>query len=80
MKLWLIVVKDKELPGEPDIGMAFIEGNELAAKAKVDEMERVCIKAGKGRCVARYREIVRGKSYRATALLTTACPGAGSPR
>lgn len=71
MKLWLVVVKDKELPGEPDIGVAFVEGNELAAKAKVDDLERACIEAGKGRCVGRYREIERGKSYRASALVRT---------
>lgn len=74
MKLWLVVIKDKDLPGEPDIGMAVIEGNELAAQAKLDEMQRACIAAGKGRCVVRYREIERGKSYRATALLRTPCP------
>lgn len=69
MKLWIVVVKDKELEGEPDIGVAFVEGNELAAKAKADELERACIEAGKARCVARYREVVRGKSYRASALI-----------
>lgn len=72
MKLWLVVVQDKELPGEPDIGVAFVEGNELAAKAKVVDLERACVKAGKGRCVGRYREVERGKSYRAAALLRTA--------
>lgn len=71
MKLWLVVVKDKELAGEPDIGVAVIEGNELAAKAKVEEMECACIQAGRGRCIARHREIERGKSYRASALLRT---------
>lgn len=74
MKLWLVVIKDKELYGEPDIGVAVIEGNEGAAIAKRDEMQRACIEAGKGRCVGRYREIERGKSYRATALLRTPCP------
>lgn len=72
MKLWLVVVKDKELSGEPDIGFAIVEGNELAAKAKVDDLERACVRAGKARCIGRYREIERGKSYRATALLRTA--------
>lgn len=74
MKLWLIVIKDKDLYGEPDVGVAVIEGNELAAKAKVDEMQLACINAGRCRCVGRYREIERGKSYRATALLRTPCP------
>lgn len=71
MKLWLVVVKDKAAPGEPDIGFAIIEGNELAALAKRNEMEAACIKAGRARCVARLREIERGKSYRALALLRT---------
>jgi hypothetical protein len=74
MKLWLVVIKDKELHGEPDIGVAFVEGNELAAKNKADEMQLACINAGKARCVGRYREIERGKSYRSTALLRTPCP------
>lgn len=71
MKLWLIVVKDKDLCDEPDVGIAIVEGNEGAAKAKVDEMQRLCIAAGRGRCVGRYREIERSKAYRATALLRT---------
>jgi hypothetical protein len=71
MKLWLVVVKDKELAGEPDIGVAFVEGNELAAKAKVDELERACIEAGRARCIGRYSEVERGKSYRAVALVRT---------
>ena len=74
MKLWLVVIKDKELCGEPDVGVAIIEGNEGAAVAKRDEMQKLCIEAGKGRCVGRYLEIERGKAYRATALLRTPCP------
>lgn len=72
MKLWLVVINNKELYGEPDVGVAVIEGNELAAKAKLEEMERLCTASGKARCIGRYREIERGKSYRATALLRTA--------
>lgn len=71
MKLWLVVVKDKEISGEPDIGLAFVEGNELAAKAKARELEDACIAAGRERCVSRYREILRSKSYRALALIRT---------
>lgn len=73
MQLWLIVVQDKDLYDEPDIGVAFIEGNRLGANIKAREMERACIESGRGRCVARVREIERGKSYRATALLRTPC-------
>ena len=71
MQLWLVVVQDKELEGEPDIGMAFIEGNELAAQSAVRDFERTCIEAGRCRCVGRYREVLRGKQYRATALVKT---------
>ena len=71
MKLWLIVIKDKELAGEPDIGLSVVEGNLEAAEAKRDELEAKCIRAGRGRCVGRVREIERGKDYRATALLRT---------
>jgi hypothetical protein len=74
MKLWLVVIKDKELYGEPDIGVSIVEGNELAAKNKRDEMQAACANAGRGRCVGRYREIERSKAYRATALLRTPRP------
>lgn len=74
MKLWLIVIQDKSLYGEPDVGLAFVEGNELAAIARRKELEKECIAAGRGRCVGRHREIERGKAYRATALLRTPCP------
>ena len=73
MKLWLVVIKDKELYGEPDIGVSIIEGNCMAAHAKAKEMEDACIAAGRGRCVSRVKEIERGKSYKATALLRTPC-------
>ena len=71
MKLYLIVIMDKELAGEPDIGMAIVEGNALAARRVAREMEAACIAAGRCRCVGRWREIERGKHYRATALLRT---------
>lgn len=73
MKLWLIIIKDKELNGEPDVGIAIIEGNARAAAMRRDEIQAECINAGRGRCVVRYREIERGKAYRATALLRTSC-------
>lgn len=71
MKLFLVVIQDKELDGEPDIGLAICEGNELAARALVQEMEESCRKNGRFRCVGRYREIERWKQYRATALVRT---------
>lgn len=72
MKLWLVVIKDKALAGEPDIGATVIEGNRLAADNARDDMERACIAAGRARCVGRVREIERGKHYRLAALLRTA--------
>lgn len=71
MKLWLVVIQDKDLPGEPDIGMAIVEGNRLAADNVRDQMERDCTKAGRARCVGRVREIERGKHYKARALVRT---------
>lgn len=71
MKLWLVVIKDKELPGEPDIGMAIVEGTESAAVLVGDEMVRACTVAGRARCVGRVREIERGKHYKARALVRT---------
>jgi hypothetical protein len=71
VKLYLVVIQDKDLAGEPDIGLAIIEGNELDAHLKRQEMERACIAAGRCRCVGRVREIERGYSYRATSLLRT---------
>jgi hypothetical protein len=70
MKLWLVILKDKSQPGEHDIRMALIEGNELAAQAECAAMEREAIAAGGARCVGRYREIERGKRYKLTALVT----------
>lgn len=74
MQLWLIVLQDKDLAGEPDTGMVFIEGNELAAQRAVADIERAARDAGSCRCVGRYREVERGKQYRATALVKTNRP------
>lgn len=71
MRLWLVVIQDKDLAGEPDIGLAVVEGNELAAQAVLREMEAACRDAKRCRCVGRYREILRGKHYRAKALVRT---------
>lgn len=71
MKLWLVVIKDKDRDGEPDVGMSLVEGNEKAAADVMRRMEQACIDRGMGRCVGRYREIERSKQYRATALIRT---------
>jgi hypothetical protein len=73
MKLWLVVITDKDLRGEPDVGMAIVEGNRLAADARREELEEQCRSAGRGCCVGRVREIERSRAYRATALLRTSC-------
>jgi hypothetical protein len=71
VKLWLVVLQDKDLEGEPDVGCAFVEGNELAAKEVMRSMERDYRNAKRCRCVGRYREIERSKPYRAAALMRT---------
>lgn len=73
MQLWLIVIQDKDLADEPDIGVCIVEGNRMAADNKRREMEKACRQAGRCRCVGRVREIERSKAYRATALLRTPC-------
>jgi len=72
VKLWLVVVADKELLGEPDIGMAVVEGNQEAAIGVLREMKQKCADAGRHRCVGRVREIERSKHYRVLALVTPA--------
>ncbi len=71
MKLWLVVVQDKALEGEPDVGIAVVEGNRLAAEHVCSDMEDACNRAGRARCVGRVREVERGRQYRATALVRT---------
>jgi hypothetical protein len=71
VKLWLVVVMDKDQAGEPDVGMSVVEGNEKAAHAVMRLMEDAYRAAKKCRCVGRYREIERSKQYRAAALIRT---------
>jgi hypothetical protein len=71
MKLWLVTVIDKELAGEPHIGVVIVEGNVAAAVRAVEDLERACMDGGRRRCVGSYREIIRGKQYRAKALIRT---------
>ncbi len=74
MQIWLVVLQDKDLAGEPDVGLVFIEGNELAAQRAVKDIEEAARTDGRCRCVGRYREVLRGKQYRATALVKTNRP------
>lgn len=71
MRLWLVVIQDKDLAGEPDIGLAVVEGNRGAAEIVMREMEAACREAKRCRCVGHVREILRGKHYRARALVRT---------
>lgn len=71
MRIWLVILQDKELAGEPDIGISFHLGEELGATAIGREMEAVMRLQGRCRCVHRIREVRQGDHYRTTALLRT---------
>lgn len=66
-KLWLVVIKDKELADEPDVGVCIIESDdESAAHAAGAGMLSALATRGRHRCVARCTQIERGKFYRAS--------------
>ena len=69
MKLYLIIVQDKDLSDEPDIGFTVVEGNELAAQSVMKELERKYLETGHVHCIARYQEILRGHEYKASMLI-----------
>lgn len=69
--LWLVVLKDKELRDEPDVGICLVEGTEDDAADAGRAMAHAAAEAGRGRCVPRWQRIDRGHLYRATALLRT---------
>lgn len=71
-KLWVVIIKDKQMLNEPDIGVCFVEGDdEEPAKAASMAMLAQLANAGRARCVARYVEVQRGQWYRSTMLLNT---------
>jgi hypothetical protein len=71
-KLWLVVIKDKELYGEPDVGVGLIEAdNESAADNAGARMLEALAVRGRCRCVARKVEIEPGRFYRSTAWFRT---------
>jgi hypothetical protein len=69
--LYLVVLQDKSLYGEPDVGLAIHHGDESGAHSLGCEMEAAMAMLDRCRCVHRVREIVPGRMYRATAMLRT---------
>jgi hypothetical protein len=68
--IWLVTIQDKDLYGEPDIGVAVIEA--VTARDAVDAarptIEQLADQ-GRGRCVPHAREVELGKIYRLSALV-----------
>lgn len=69
MKLWLIVIQDKSISGEPDVGMAFHDGSGDEANALASEMEAAMTAFGRSRCVSRVRSVETGRQYRVGSLV-----------
>ncbi len=67
--IWLVVVQDKELAGEPDVGMAVVCGDAELASGVGRDMEDELRIAGRCRCVHHVRVIEPGKHYRVDALI-----------
>jgi len=66
-KLWLVVIKDKELYGEPDVGVGIIESDDTSVvDAAGAKMLEALVARGRCRCTARRIEIERGRFYRAS--------------
>lgn len=73
MKLWLVVIKDKELAGEPDVGVGMFETDDVSeVESATCAVLEALASRGRGRCVARRIEIERSKFYRATMWFRTA--------
>jgi hypothetical protein len=68
VRTWVVVVQDKELLGEPDVGIGF-EETEEAARDLGRRLVDLLAEAGRGRCVFRVRDVETGRGYRATAIL-----------
>lgn len=67
--IWLVLVKNKELPGEPDTWFALHTGTEAEAEILGVEMEDALAAVGQGRCVSRVRPIEPGRQYRMAAVM-----------
>jgi hypothetical protein len=69
---WLVTVCNKELSGEPDVGLAVSLGSAIDAEALGQGMVDKLAVAGHGRCTYRARELEVSRAYRASALIATA--------
>lgn len=69
--LYLVVLQDKSLYGEPDVGLGIYDGDEAGAHALGCEMEAAMAMLDRCRCVHRVREVVPGRMYRASAMMRT---------
>lgn len=68
--LFLVMIKDKSLPGEPDTALAVVEAaDEEAANLAAEPTLELLAQAGSARCVSRAREIDLGQFYRLGALI-----------
>lgn len=67
--IWLVVLQDKELSGEPDIGMAVVDGDAQLAIDVGHDMEDELRAQGRCRCVHFVKPIELGKHYRVDALI-----------
>ncbi len=71
VKIWLVSLHDKDIPGEPDIGMAFHVGTEEEAASLGREMEAAMHVFGRCRCVSQVKSVETGRQYRMGALIRT---------
>ena len=70
MTNYLVTIQDKELPGEPTVGLAVVAAidHERALDA-ADAAIEVLARAGRCRCVASAREFVEGFFYRLSSVV-----------
>lgn len=68
--IFLVMIKDKSLPGEPDISLAVVEAaDEEAANLVAEPTLEQLAQTGRSRCVSRVLEIELGQVYRLGALI-----------
>lgn len=75
--VYLVVLQDKEMFGEPDVGMAIVADEDVYAAEKRAEsvgrnMEGEMRAAGRCRCVAFVRPVATDTSYRIGSLIRAA--------
>lgn len=74
--VWLVVLQDKDMAGEPDVGMAIVADEDVYMGEKRAEsvghnMEGEMRAVGRCRCVAYVRPIEADRMYRLGAILRT---------